>query len=257
MYCPAPNPRCSCFAIRTPGGTFFGRNSDFLTDIQDTYSNCFYQPEGDGLSFIGNTTSFIQMEDGVNEYGLSIGLTSVYPAVIKEGLNAGMILRLILQTCRTVPEAVRLAHELPIASSQTFVLTDRSGTIALMELNSCQKEIVIPEGEKAFVCSTNLFHTHRMKSYNDLSLDNWQAEERYQTLFKTLQTRAGRFTREDGFRLLSGAEGFFCQYDRSTGKDTVWSILYDTAARSLYFADGNPSRVPFCADTRLKFIPQP
>ena len=33
------------------------------------------------------------MEDGINEYGLAVGLTFVYPKITKAGFNAGMLVR--------------------------------------------------------------------------------------------------------------------------------------------------------------------
>ena len=47
------------------------------------------------------------MEDGINEYGLAIGLTAVYPTVKQLGLNAGMMLRLFLEKCKTVDEVIQ------------------------------------------------------------------------------------------------------------------------------------------------------
>ena len=76
------------------------------------------------------------MEDGINEYGLAIGLTAVYPTVKQLGLNAGMMLRLFLEKCKTVDEVIQLLNTLPIASSQTFTLVDTGGDIALIECNS-------------------------------------------------------------------------------------------------------------------------
>ena len=43
-------------------------------------------------------------------------------------------------------------------------------------------------------------------------------------------------------KLLSGDYGFLCQYDRSTGKDTVWSVIYDLKQHKIYRSEGNPRR---------------
>ena len=48
------------------------------------------------------------MEDGINEYGLAVGLTSVAPTKIKPGINAGMLLRLFLEKCKSVTELTAL-----------------------------------------------------------------------------------------------------------------------------------------------------
>ena len=79
MYAMPPGPCCSCFALRRGRGALFGRNSDFLTELEEHNANCLYRFSDGGYSFVGNTTSFLQMEDGVNQFGLAAGLTSVPP----------------------------------------------------------------------------------------------------------------------------------------------------------------------------------
>ena len=79
LYAMPPGPCCSCFALRRGRGALFGRNSDFLTELEEHNANCLYRFSDGGYSFVGNTTSFLQMEDGVNQFGLAAGLTSVPP----------------------------------------------------------------------------------------------------------------------------------------------------------------------------------
>lgn len=56
------------------------------------------------------------MEDGINEYGLAVGLTFIYPTVIKPGFNAGMLVRYLLEKCKTTNEALDLLKCISIAS---------------------------------------------------------------------------------------------------------------------------------------------
>lgn len=251
MYCMEPSCHCSHFAVRSREHVIFGRNSDFLTCIEKLYANSIYRFTNGACSFMGNTTAFIQMEDGVNEHGLAIGLTMVPSTVIRPGLNAGMILRLLLERCADVQEALKLLRTLPIASGQTFILADSKRDIALVECNGASMEIVLPQEPEAFVCATNSFHTASMKKYNLEAVDNWQAEERYQTLLGALEDDYRTFDMPQGQALLSGQRGFLCQYDRRTGKDTVWSVLYDAIDRKMYRAEGNPARKRFREDTRF------
>lgn len=51
--------------------------------------------------------------------------------------------------------------------------------------------------------------------------------------------------------LLAGRFGFLCQYDRSAGMDTVWSVVYDLREETIWRAEGNPSRCEFREDTRF------
>jgi len=75
MYCiiPSINANCSCFAARIDqNGVILGRNSDFLTEIENLYMNTIYKFTSDSYSFTGNTTAFVEIEDGINEHGLAI-----------------------------------------------------------------------------------------------------------------------------------------------------------------------------------------
>lgn len=254
MYCLVPSAHCSCFVVKKKGGgVLLGRNSDFLTQIEKLYMNTLYRFANGSFSFNGNTTAFVQMEDGVNKHGLAAGLTSVAPGSIQPGLNAGMILRLFLEKCKTVEQAVALLKTLPLATSQTLVIADSRGEAALVECSPQACEIVFLGPEREYACSTNMFNTPAMRGLNHLPPDTWQAEERYQTMAGYLGGLREGLDVEGAQRLLAGKEGFICQYDRKTGKDTVWSVVYDMAAARVYRAEGNPARKPFKLDERLKW----
>ena len=200
------------------------------------------------------TVKLIALEDGVNEHGLAVGLTSVYPNQCKPGFNAGMIVRYLLEKCRNVSEAVSCLYQLPIASAQTLTLADTMGAIAVIECNAEQIKIEKTlNSNLAFVCATNTFHLPGMVGYNNDKIDNWFAEERYQTLYSAFSEKNGGFNFPFAEKLLSGDYGFLCQYDRSTGKDTVWSVIYDMKRHKIYRSEGNPGRHKFKEDTRFQF----
>lgn len=252
MYCFTPQAHCSCFALRRGGRVLLGRNSDFLTALEAHNANCLYRPAGQGLSFIGNTTAFAEMEDGVNSQGLAAGLTSVCPGIPRPGLSAGLLLRLVLETCGDVAGALSLLRRVPTASSHTMVLADRSGDLALVE--SCGNRMAVsrPEGPEGWVCAVNAFHLPEMLPLNHPEEDAWQAEARYETMRRALSAPSAPWTAQTAMDLLAGRRGFLCQYDRSTGRDTVWSAVYDLTDGRIYRAEANPGRTPFVEDRRLR-----
>ncbi|SHH48404.1 Predicted choloylglycine hydrolase [Anaerosphaera aminiphila DSM 21120] len=249
MYSIMPSANCSCFVARGNRGIILGRNSDFLTEIEKLYMNTIYKFSGNSLSFMGNTTAFVEIEDGINERGLAIGLTSVAPKKIDFGLNAGMILRLILEKCSSVDEAVDLLNNILISSSQTFVIADKSKGV-LVECN-CERVEVVSIKDVNFAYSTNMFNLEKMKEYNNLPKENWFAVERYETMDKYFKSLKNFITLNEAKSLLSGEEGFICQYDRREGRDTVWSVIYDLSDNSIYRVEGNPSRKEFKRDERF------
>ena len=253
MYCIMPESiHCSCMALRNGNGVYFARNSDFLVSIEKMNMNAIYKFTNASYDFNGNTTAFIEMEDGVNEHGLVIGLTSIIPKSIKAGFNAGMLLRLILETCKSVDEVIALVKSAPIASSQTFTLIDRLGNISCIECSSTKVEVYTPVEKRAFVCATNRFHFLTMQSEVVEVEDDWFAKERYQTMRKALQSNLAQIDINMVKNIMAGKYGFLCQYNRKSGKDTVWSIVYDVKQKKLYRCEGNPSRKKYCEDNRFR-----
>lgn len=251
MYAMPPCCNCSCFAVANGRNVLLGRNSDFLTRLEKSNMNVLYRFTAPSYSFTGNTTAFVQMEDGVNEHGLAVGLTSIQPTSVRPGMNAGLLLRFFLEKCKSTEEVVGQLHTLPISSAQTFTMADAAGNIAVAEC--CAEKVAIrkPSGQKPYVCATNTFRADEMLRFNIAGIDNWRADERYETLASALNRNADTMDLKSAADLLSGKHSFLCQYDRKTGKDTVWSVLYDLTRGKIYRAEGNPSRRRFQEDTRF------
>lgn len=100
-----------------------------------------------------------------------------------------------------------------------------------------------------FVCATNKFHAPAMRHLNNLELDNWDAEPRYQTMANALSQTAQNMTFENATDRLSGR---LCQYDRKNGKDTVWSVIYRFKNRQIFRTKANPARRIFREDLRFQ-----
>ena len=252
MYALVRVTNCSSFIVKNDQNFLIGRNSDFLTEIEKLYMNCLYDfNESDSYSFSANTTAFVEMEDGVNQWGLAIALTSVFPETIKPGMNVGMILRLLLEKCRSVKEALKLLETLPRCTSGTLVLADPSGEACLVEYTNDTLSYRFLKNN-GYLCATNSFHLPEMLSRKLLVEDDWFAEERYETLENYLSENFQSLGLLEAKQLLGGKYGFVCQYDRKTGKDTVWSSIYDLKNNQVYRCEGNPARKKFKEDTRFK-----
>ncbi len=252
MYCFEFDNHCTCIAFKDSDNIIFGRNSDFLVELEKLYMNCLYDLDG-GFPFNGNTTAFVQMEDGINEYGLAVGLTFIYPTIIKAGFNSGMLVRYLLEKCKTTDEAIKCLKNLPIASQQTLTIADSTGNIAVVECNCNNVEVIKSNQDGNFVAAANEFNSNKMKEFNNYNVDNWRAEERYLVACNSLKDNKSNFSFNLAKDILSGKYGFMCQYDRKTGADTVWSVIYDIKNKRIFRAEGNPSRKKFKEDARLKF----
>lgn len=251
MYCFEFDNKCTCFAFSTEDEIVFGRNSDFLVSLEKLYMNCIYHLT-ESYSFNANTTAYVQMEDGVNECGFAAGLTFVYPKLRKPGLNAGMLIRYLLENCKTAQEAIVELHRLPIASAQTITMADKLGDIAVVECNPEKIVVIRPEPDQCFVATANNFNSLEMKQYRNPGIDDWRSDERYFTAYTALKNNKHNYSIEFAGTVLSGKHGFICQYDRKTGADTVWSVIYDLKRKQIWRVEGNPSRKKFKEDNRLK-----
>lgn len=247
IYCYEYQRGCTCFVCNDGENIVLGRNSDFWVEIRDACESALYMPDG-GYSFIGNSTAMVQMEDGYNEHGLAVGLTFIPPMVKKPGLNAGMLLRYMLEKCRTVKEAINALPRLPISSAQTFTLVDRTGEMAVVECN-CEKTVVIRPGKNEhYLVSTNQFESPHMQRYEIMNF--LDSRQRYEVARRALnENKNCTITLAED--ILAGKFGFMCQYDRRLGFDTLWSTVYDLGKDRVFRAEGNPSRAEFREDTRL------
>ena len=250
MYSMRFENHCTCFAFRNESETVFARNSDFLVSIEKLYMNCLYALNG-AFAFNGNTTAYVEMEDGVNEHGLAAGLCFVYPKINKPGFNAGLLIRYILEKCQTTNDAISALKSLPIASSQTITLADWSGDIAVVECNAKKLVVIRPEPDRNFVAAANCFVSNEMLPYRNTEVDDWRADERWRTARVALANNPEKLSVGFAEDILAGKHGFMCQYDRKTTADTVWSVVYDLKRKHIWRAEGNPSRKAFREDTRM------
>lgn len=255
MYCFELNNHCTCLAFADEKHIIFGRNSDFLVSLEKYYDSCYYCLDN-AYAFIGNTTAMVQIEDGINEYGLAIGLTFIVCKQIKPGLNAGLLVRYLLEKCKTVKEALCRLQKLPISSSQTITMLDTKGNMVVVECNCEHIEIIQQAQDENFVVSTNHFNSSRMQKYQIKDIDDWRSKERYQVARNTLKKQQSNDSHALIKDILSGKYGFMCQYNRHKNADTVWSIIYDLKNNKIYRCEGNPSRKKFKEDHRLSFIDQ-
>lgn len=248
IYCYTKENWCTTIIMKDENELLFARNSDFAIVVEKLIESAYYHLD-ECYSFIGNSTAMIQMEDGVNEHGLAIGLNFILPTIIKPGLNAGFLVRYILEKCKTVEEGIQALQQLPISSAQIITMVDANGNMASVECNSIDLEIRRANEKEPFLVASNNFVTEKMKQYKVNVPDTIHSKERYDVAMKSL--KENKYSVEYAKDLLAGKYGFMCQYNRKYGMDTVWSAIYDLKQKKNYIAPGNPSRIKFKEDTRL------
>ncbi len=238
---------CTCFCFNQNGKTYLTRNSDMFPNLKDNSESVLYRPQ-DGYKFLGNSTSFIQMEDGINEHGLAVAINFLMTKTYKVGLNTGMIVRNILESCKTTNDAISFIKSIPIATTQNIMLADAKGNLAVVE---CSPEKVAVRKSDEFLISTNEFILPEMMNEHNNPQDNWyRSHDRYETVHKALKEHMV-WDAELVKDIQSGKCGFVCQYPKDMNFDTLWSSIYETTSLSISRAEGNPSKTKYKEDTRL------
>lgn len=241
---------CSTFCYKEDNSVYFMRNHDMFVQLKKTTESAVYRPDN-GYYFLGQGDSLIGKEDGINEHGLAVGMTFVAPKTIQPGLNFLMIVRMVLEKCKNVQEAIALLHRIPTLTSQCIVIADPTGGMAVVEM--CPEKIMVrrPVQGQNFMVATNHFNEQSMIGYDNKPEENWyRTLERYETVERSL-SEAEQFDRHLGLDIASGKKGFLCQYDNKLSFDTLWSVCYELENREIYRAEGNPRRAAFKKDTRL------
>jgi predicted choloylglycine hydrolase len=245
---------CTAFSFEHNNQVYHARNNDLPPFLKKTSKSEYYKPENKN-SFILNTSSFVNGEEGINQYALIAAMTFVVPKVseIKPGINSLFLVRYILENCTTVQEGTDALKRIPIASSCNILLTDKTGDMAVVECNPQEIHIRYPEKNKngdCFIIAVNNFSSKEMRKHDASNGNVFFADVRYRTAYNALKNIDYDDEVEHAKNILSGKYGFMCQYDKKLNFDTIWSSIFDISCDKIYRAEGNPKRAKYIEDKR-------
>jgi len=234
---------CTAFAFRNNGKCYYGRNNDLPPYLENGCKSIYYSPQG-ANSFLLDTSSFINGEEGINDKGLVVAMTFVAPHLdqIRPGFNAVFIVRYLLEKCDTANEALTALKQLPVASSCNILLCDKSGEMLVAECSAEQIHIRHPlynDRDEPYIITVNNFTSPDMIKYENHAIEDYASKRRYATADSALAHHVENplvFSK----KLLSGEYGFMCQYDHPEVFKTVWSSIFDICNNKLLIAEGTP-----------------
>lgn len=247
---------CTAFSFIHNGKIYHGRNNDLPLILKKVSKSIYYEPEK-GYKFLLNTSSFVNGEEGINETGLLAAMTFVLPHLeqVKPGINSVFLVRYLLEKCSTVKEGIEALQNLPIASSCNIILTDKTGEMLVAECTPFGINIRQPRKNKAgedYIITVNHFTSESMWKYDAGDRNVYLSATRYTTVENAMEnieyTDAIEYTKKN----LAGDYGFMCQFDKKLDFTTIWSSIFDITEGKIYRAEGNPSRIKFSEDKRLK-----
>lgn len=237
---------CTCFAFTDLENTILCRNSDMYPELKKTSESVLYRADGKN-KLLGNSTSFIQLEDGINEHGLAVGMNFLLTKKYKAGINTGFLVRALLENCKDAEEAIKFIRNVPLCSTQNIMLADKSGNLAVVEASP---EKIYVRRSNEYIISTNHFVGDEMKEEHANPEENWYfSRDRYGTCQNALM-QSGK-DKDFAMKLAGGKFGFTCQYEKTMNFDTLWSAVYHVNTLEIYRAEGNPSKTKYKEDTRL------
>ncbi|MFH7829495.1 C45 family autoproteolytic acyltransferase/hydolase [Bacillus luti] len=225
--------------------TYVLRNYDLSPKIDDMRF-CSTHVEG-AHAHSGFSTQYFGRTEGVNEHGLSVTFSACGQPVGNieglrkpkvNGLQCFVVIRVLLETCKNVQEAISLIKELPIASNINLIVADPINA-ANIEIFDGHKSISTNEdGNQAFIVSTNHAVSSSIQKLNNRKLE--QSTKRYHILHEHLN-RNEQVSMESLKRLVEREypTGLTVHnYEEWFG--TLHSVLFDLHNRTMNICFGSP-----------------
>jgi predicted choloylglycine hydrolase len=159
-------PGCTLFAIggehTADGAPILARSYDFMDWSIPDFTGTWVRPEG-GLASLGFTDMGLGRYGGTNEAGLAIATTGVSFDDTAPGVINPLATRRILDTCRTVGEAVSFLRAIPQVWGVNYLLIDGDGAIAIVEAHPERTQVIYPDG--GFAVAANHYVAPEMQAY--------------------------------------------------------------------------------------------
>ena len=122
---------CSLAARAEQGEVRLVRNYDLSPELNE---GLLLRTEWTGTAVMGMVEFLWGLSDGINAAGLSVALAYGGRSQVGRGFGVTTIVRYLLETCRTVAEALAVLKRVPSHMAYNLTLADRQGTTATVEL---------------------------------------------------------------------------------------------------------------------------
>ena len=244
---PKKSGGCSHFALlpaaTSNGHVLAGQNEDSgLGDLDLRLCTTRVQGKAAQIGFSDMVMGRVQ---GVNEHGLCVTTSWGAPGVWPEGkgLPYFAVVRALLDRCAGVDQALEVLAGLPIAWCTNFILADRTGRAALVEVAGEHRAVqrIGPGvgGQGPYLCAANHYTLPGMKPY-DVSRRR-ESVARQRTIRARLQDALSHADKETVRRILSEpAPQGVCLHYYSNGLGTLWSMVFDVTGGTVEICFGAP-----------------
>lgn len=270
-----PQFACTSFQARNSetGGWIFGRNYDYFKNpslvLHSHPKNGYASLSTVDLSHLGykldklpNTLAgkalclagvYAPM-DGINETGLCISIMALprqaaYQNTGKNVVGTSIYMRLVLDRCATVEEAIALTESLDIRHDQAagsgyhYFIADAKGDAVVVEfdLKDGWKTMLVRKPEDAVymhvtnhLLSPRYYTTEPDPEFGNPNSHSW---ERFAKVADYMDARAGAVTLDEAQDCLAQVHWKDLIWPNGTVEDTQWSNVYDQTALTLRMRD--------------------
>jgi predicted choloylglycine hydrolase len=132
MYCPTPYLSGCSQAVWTGGDPILVRNYDYHPELCEGW---ILASNWHGTRVIATSDSLWGALDGMNEHGLEAALAFGGSPSVGTGFGIPLLIRYVLEFCKTTVEAVEALSRIPSHMSYNVLLLDRSGDFRTVFLN--------------------------------------------------------------------------------------------------------------------------
>ena len=233
--------KCSQFAVNSlassNGHSYVGCSYDLHPDYNELRL-CTTRIKGKA-SHIGFSEDLFGRADGINEHGLCVTTTST----VGHGFEYHAVVRTILDQCKTVDEAYEVINAIPTSHYHNYIIADKHGSAALIELarsRNCIKRLELPFDEVLLI-STNHYTLPDMLQFD--TNRRLQSVVRYEAIKSHLEDAIPKISKKTIRDLLSEPmpKGTCCHhYEDFLG--TLWAMIFDLNDRNVEICFGAPSR---------------
>ena len=182
--------------------------------------------------------------DGINEKGLCTSIMALPKQAAqqesgKHKVGTTVIMRLFLDRCATVQEALDLVstldirHDAVVGAGYHYMVADAYGDVAVIEFDKEDgwKTMIVskPEGENAMLVTNHLLSPKYYTTTPDPAVGNPHSRSwwRYETAGAYLKEHDGRLTFEEAQECLALVHWKDLVWDTGTVEDTQYSNVYD------------------------------
>ncbi|MHA1739780.1 MAG: C45 family autoproteolytic acyltransferase/hydrolase [Candidatus Heimdallarchaeota archaeon] len=229
---------------------YMGRSYEFNDKFNDFRLICLKIKNK--IRHMGFSEFFVYRDDGMNDQGLSVSISSGGVHVkkvnreLKKGFPFFLAVRSILENCTSVKDAINYLEKVPIHGFWNFLVNDKNSNAVLFQFfdGEFDYKMINNETEDKILHSTNHYVLPKMKQYEKYAY-NWAAKnslERYDIINKALTRAQPNITKETIRKILSTEiyDGVCCHYYKDF-MGTLFSIIFDVTELKAEVCFGAPT----------------